>query len=590
MPQNAYASVSTVHLQTRGYAQGYAPPVQHPQPSPPVYSNLSYPVHPQHPVYGSFPQPYGTPFQQSPPLQPVQPYASNSTATFASSYSPKEREGILKSSWHRADRLAAKSYTNLKDTLTSGAGKSKTQITHYVDTSTGLISQQSTQVLNQGAALCDLISSKLDAVITSMDGERFSGREQDLMIDEVEAFSSATLHPEISRSLGTNPVYPSSSDKKASNYFSKAWLYSNSRLPPHLPPFKVYMPTYPLLCLAASYSERVYTPPTAKSQERESHVASDWRSGTKAMVLKSVPIDDMNLIVFAVRGSATFMDWAVNFRQAPSSPDNFLDDAGNLCHAGFLQVARQMIQPVADRLKTLLQENPGRSSCSLLITGHSAGGAVAALLYAHMLSTTVRSDLNYLTGFFKRVHCITFGAPPVSLLPLQKPDAKRHKKSLFYSFINEGDPVPRADKHVVRSLLKLYASPAPTSNSICSNTLASFSNLHISGNPSSSTLQTNVSKSSKMSKFSKNSASTSATASMLPSWTVPPTTLSTAGRLIVLRSRIGGRGTEEEVEAVTVDDELLRSVVFGDPWKHQMVLYKRRIEFLATKAATAKGY
>jgi hypothetical protein len=42
------------------------------------------------------------------------------------------------------------------------------------------------------------------------------------------------------------------------------------------------------------------------------------------MVLKSIPIDDMNTVVFAIRGSQTFMDWAVNFRPAPSSPEGFL--------------------------------------------------------------------------------------------------------------------------------------------------------------------------------------------------------------------------------------------------------------------------
>jgi len=40
--------------------------------------------------------------------------------------------------------------------------------------------QMSAQYLNQGAALCDRLSSKLDTVITCMDEERFSGDEKDL--------------------------------------------------------------------------------------------------------------------------------------------------------------------------------------------------------------------------------------------------------------------------------------------------------------------------------------------------------------------------------------------------------------------------
>lgn len=57
-----------------------------------------------------------------------------------------------------------------------------------------------------------------------------------------------------------------------------------------------------------------------------------------------------------------------------------------------------MLKPVAARLRSLLEEDPSRSTCSLLMTGHSAGGAIASLLYAHMLAEEVRSELNTLAG------------------------------------------------------------------------------------------------------------------------------------------------------------------------------------------------
>lgn len=353
-------------------------------------------------------------------------------------------------------------------------------------------------------------------------------------------------------------------------------------MPPNLPPLKVYIPTYPLLCLAAQYSESVYTRPTGS--ERETHVDANWRHGTKAMVLKSIPIDDMNTVVFAIRGSQTFMDWAVNFRPAPASPAGFLDDPGNLCHSGFLHVARQMIAPVSARLRSLLQENPSRSNCSLLITGHSAGGAVASLLYAHMMSETVSSELNHLTGFFKRVHCITFGSPPVSLLPLQKPSHPRHQKSLFLSFINEGDPVPRADKIVLTSLLKLYASPAP--NSVCNLTTAAATAATATASSLALPLP-NKKQKEKWPKKDKKSNSWPGPATPKPMWHIPPSTLSTAGRLVLLRLKPGTVG-EQNVEACVVSDEQLRGVVFGDPVCHMMALYARRVEVLATRAVTAR--
>lgn len=448
---------------------------------------------------------------------------------------------------------------------------------------------RSMQTLCQGAALCDVISSKFDAVITSIDDDKFSGKEEDLKIYGDAPQQPGRLSPLPGRRKDTaeDQVYEALGGDKGSNHFAKVWLYSNSRLPPHLPPFKVYMPTYPLLCLAATYSERVYNPPAPKEREVENHIAANWRSGTKAMVLKSIPVDDMNTVVFAIRGSQTFMDWAVNYNSAPTSPEGFLDDPSNFCHAGFLYVARKMVKPVAERLKVLIQENPARSNCSLLITGHSAGGAVAALLYAHMMSKSVDSQLNYLTGFFKRVHCVTFGAPPISRWPLRRSDEPQFKKWLFYSFINEGDPVPRADKSFFKSLLKLYATPAPSASALGS-TIASMSSLNLTQPPSPPKSRFRLRRSSK-STVPATAPSTS-TPAVGVEWPVPPCELSPAGRLIVLRPRPGGRREDkDDVEAVAVEEGMLRKVMYGDPLKHQMRIYRERMNLVATKAVTGGG-
>lgn len=41
------------------------------------------------------------------------------------------------------------------------------------------------------------------------------------------------------------------------------------------------------------------------------------------MVIQSVPIDERNLVIFAIRGTQTFMDWAINLHSAPVSPEGF---------------------------------------------------------------------------------------------------------------------------------------------------------------------------------------------------------------------------------------------------------------------------
>jgi hypothetical protein len=274
-----------------------------------------------------------------------------------------------------------------------------------------------------------------------------------------------------------------------------------------------------------------------------------------------------------------------------------------------------MIQPVAKRLRELLEEVPGRSAYSLLITGHSAGGAVAALLYSHMLSVSkgAESELTRLAGRFRRIHCVTFGAPPVSLLPLQKPDDEesrsRLRKSLFLSFINEGDPVARADKAYVKSLLELFAAPAPstaaTGTGCSQGTGESQGSVEARHRTPKSKLSMASLSSSKNSKSGKTSSKYSSSSSNKiprprPIWTVPPSTLSNAGRIIVLRSgdlkvrRRDNRTIEEllneGVVAHIATDEQLRGVIWGDPVAHVMKLYSGRIETLAVGAVTVKGY
>jgi hypothetical protein len=330
------------------------------------------------------------------------------------------------------------------------------------------------------------------------------------------------------------------------------------------------------------------------------------------MYIKSVPMDHMSTIVFAIRGTATFMDWAVNLNTAPTAPTGFLDDARNFCHAGFLSVARKMIAPVAARLRQLLEEDPGRCAYSLLITGHSAGGAIASLLYMHMLATSkdTSSELNLLTGCFKRIHCITFGSPPVSLFPLQTPHRFELRKSLFYSFVNEGDPVTRADKAYVKSLLELFAAPAPTTaknKDPIKSLTASTNPLPKSSKPqekkSKSSLASKASKVSMKSNQSLHSISSTKTNKSKPPgpiWRVPPSTLSNAGRIVVLRSgtphaKFKRTKTVEErlgegVVAQVASDEKLRGVIWGDPVCHVMNLYAARIEVLAVAAVTVKGH
>lgn len=337
------------------------------------------------------------------------------------------------------------------------------------------------------------------------------------------------------------------------------------------------------------------------------------------MIIKSAPVDQLDVLVFAIRGSKGIDDWRTNFANDPASPAGFLDDAGNLCHEGFLRCARKMVRPIAERLREMLQQDPKRAGCALLLTGHSAGGAVAQLLYMHMLSS-LKSELTDLRGFFRHIHCITFGAPPVSLLPLQKPNTKAMQKSLFLSFINEGDPVARADWAYLKCLMELYATPGPSPPKAIKAKASSSGDKKalkgiLKGGKSASTLAVNKTRPSAGSRT--NSAPITSSTESGPIWPVPRGTLSSAGKIVLLRtsrkspskdakkrgnssggSSGGSAGSvnlaaspngSDRLEARLVTDQQLRGCIFGLLMMHKMDVYRERIERMAVEAVTAKG-
>ena len=129
----------------------------------------------------------------------------------------------------------------------------QTDVPHYIPGARifndGLspLQMQGTQYLNQGAALCDQIASKLNEIITLIDGENFSGRERDLAMyhqPEVQPLWQQQQPEDTSRGFGktkskgmvNNSV---SSALTMTNYFAKVNHYANSRLPPSLPPLKL---------------------------------------------------------------------------------------------------------------------------------------------------------------------------------------------------------------------------------------------------------------------------------------------------------------------------------------------------------------
>lgn len=398
---------------------------------------------------------------------------------------------------------------------------------------------------NQGIVKCEIVAARLVEIRADLNNRKFHDSQHYFEVEELEDLVrclsiveekiwTEQVMAQHSRKSDETPHTQEQIKTGLINY-KKTWMFANSRLPLYQPPFQAYIETWRLICMAARASAEVYQRP--QRDRREQYFGADWRYGTKAMVLKNTLVDGRKLVVLAIRGSRkSIVDWAINFHSAPVA----------------------MVAPVAARLRQLLEQEPFRCTSSLVITGYSAGGAVASLLYMHMLATRVNSALNVLTGCFKRIHCVTFGTPPVSLLPLEKPSHLRKSKDLFISFVNEGDLIVRADVSYLLSLGKLLALPWTSSF------LRTVSALNTKGSHAES--------------YPRNPNRDSA-----PYWVVPEATLANAGRLILLREKPGTL-RDTSIEAVMTTDKKLRDVVFGDPAMHMVAPYSHRVEELAITA------
>jgi hypothetical protein len=107
---------------------------------------------------------------------------------------------------------------------------------------------QRAQCPNQGVALYELISSEFNAVITLIDQGRFSGDERELMVlqppqltwqqEQDTGYTDRDLFKGKSKGVVSSKI---STALVSTSYFAKVNLYANSKLPPNLPPMKLFV-------------------------------------------------------------------------------------------------------------------------------------------------------------------------------------------------------------------------------------------------------------------------------------------------------------------------------------------------------------
>lgn len=144
------------------------------------------------------------------------------------------------------------SVANLADDFVSSSGA---LVHRVVDDGLPRWHGQATQLLNQGAAVCDQIAGRLDSVLTLIDREMVHGHERDLFTYQPAPSSPPTELPASTRPAAVGrPAAPKRHGKKdaskgqtapaacsvlSGDYFAKVELYANSRLPMDLPPLKL---------------------------------------------------------------------------------------------------------------------------------------------------------------------------------------------------------------------------------------------------------------------------------------------------------------------------------------------------------------
>ncbi|KAK3291315.1 Alpha/Beta hydrolase protein [Chaetomium fimeti] len=211
-----------------------------------------------------------------------------------------------------------------------------------------------------------------------------------------------------------------------------------------------------LIQLAAEKSDDTYA---TLSEPLSNSITFEIKAVLDRKKVRGTVVD--NMLVVAIRGSVTLMDWMVNGNGEPVSSQDIGTPPAQF-HRGFLAVAEAMQERLAKHIQATVeswkatQTSPSSSQLDLLLTGHSAGGAVAQLLYAMAGSASSRLAFTAVVPNFRQVHCITFGAPPITTIPIQPPARDPFRSGLFLSIINEGDPVPLAQKEYIDAVIQVF--------------------------------------------------------------------------------------------------------------------------------------
>ncbi|KAM5363048.1 hypothetical protein ACJZ2D_012233 [Fusarium nematophilum] len=163
--------------------------------------------------------------------------------------------------------------------------------------------------------------------------------------------------------------------------------------------------------------------------------------------------DATKTLFVSVRGTASLADHMVNLNN--ESQDAAAINLGRgatpvFAHRGFLACTNVLL-PCFTR-EIIQQVELDGSLAHVVFTGHSAGGAVAALAFLHFACQTQEklSSAN--------LSLVTFGSPPVTSIDVTELVKQQSRVKHVLAFVNEFDLVPRLDRAYMLSMIDLYRS------------------------------------------------------------------------------------------------------------------------------------
>ncbi|KAK3387878.1 hypothetical protein B0H63DRAFT_471070 [Podospora didyma] len=159
-------------------------------------------------------------------------------------------------------------------------------------------------------------------------------------------------------------------------------------------------------------------------------------------------------LMVSIRGTATKADHMVNMNGESKDASSVFKLEGVTtsvnAHAGFLACAKTLIPTLTRDIVDQIAVDGAISN--IVFTGHSAGGAVASLVFLNFVchSPAQLSSVKY--------SLVTFGAAPATSQSLTELCRKQPNVGLLMAFVNEYDMISRSDKAYLRSIVDLYRS------------------------------------------------------------------------------------------------------------------------------------